>query len=470
MSTLEGFLQLRDEFGSCVDLIHNCRTMSFLNNTPFNGGFRQAVDCDDCCCEDFDDCEYTTPDGLEPAPWYDPNNPASAEFLGLWGSLNISQPEGDGSITPPKMLTFTGSLISTTKRGKAFGMAWVDGVLSPFCVSCSGREATVFTHCPSLCGEPVFVPPPPEPVDGEGPPNMLDLSGLFDADGCELDGADIPLTTGPPLPALVDDGQRDILRVEYINGSLQQLEADYPECYGCRVTFSFNLLDAETFLIGEPICEISPIDEPEIDVPCRRICIGENLEGPDICGACGIPCECRGEIVDDLTDSPTSNTLADGAAECRYSAPLLCRRYACLIDAFSYEQAAPVVSINAGSQDMTNVSVSIFQATTGLPNPMTALGNDIYGTRQPESQALISRIPAGATLTLDARDNGAHLDCPGFARQSGAPLVSGCDNRKYRHPRLCCGLRYWLIVEVDCFTTTHDDWRITGSIHGTERV
>lgn len=467
MADVEGFLELRDEFGACTDIINNCRTLAFLQNSTSNG-FRPALDCPDCCCPDIDPCEYTTPNSEdEPAPWYDPVNPGSAEFLGLWGSLRTSQPEPVDGVVGPKTLTFSGVLMSETKRGKTFGMEWLSSTLTPFCVSCSGREATIYTYCPSGgCDEPE-IPEEPEP---EEPPTPFSIADIFDADGCEIDGADDPLDVGPELEPLVDTGERDLLRVQYVAGSLQELEADFPDCYGCRVTFQFELLSGETFLAGEPICEISPEDLDDLDVPSRGICLGDQITGLQDCDACGVKCACTGTIEDSIENSPTANTMPDGAAECRYSAPLQCKTYACLIDASPFAQSAPVVSIYAGSQDMENVSVSFMEATTGLPNPMTSLGAEVYANREPESTALITRIPAGTTLTLDARSNTSTLNCPGFAPKSGAPLVSGCDNRKYRAPRLCCGLRYWLIIEVDAYTTTHDDWRVTGSTHGAERA
>ncbi len=472
MAELEGYLQLRDEFGNCSEIVHNCRTLAYLRNS--GAGFRPADVCVDCCCDSIDQCEYTTPgDADEPAPWYDPILPASGEFLGLWGSLNLAPPTADDGVVGNKTLTFTGMLLSTTKRGKAFGMEWLSNALAPFCTSCTGREMTVFTHCPSRCDDATsdFADAQDEANAEPEEPNILDLSNLFDAEGCEVEGADDPLEPGPDVEPLDDTGQRDILRVQYVNGSLQELEADFPDCYGCRVTFQFELLDTETFLEGVEICEISPEDSPDQRVPCRRICVTtDDFSDVDPCDVCGPRCDCVAVEPDTLEGSATSNTLADGAAECRYSAPILCKRYACLIDEFPNSQAVPVVSIYAGSQDLENVSVSIMRAVTGLPNPMTATGGEVYGVRDAESTALITRVPAGSTMTLDARSGQSYLDCPGFARQSAAPLVSACGNRKYRHPRLCCGNRYWLAVELDCYTTTHDDWRVFGSIHGVERT
>ena len=470
MAELEGYLRISDQFGNCTELINNCRTLAYLANTPLPS-FRPAVVCEDCCCPSIDDnATHTTPDNIdEPAPWFDPLDPATTEFFGLWGSLNLAQPPLEDGIVPPKTITFSGVLLSGTKRGRMFGARWIEEQLNPLCVSCSGRAVTVYTYCPddSCISEqnPIPQPDPPEPE-----PDLLDISNIFDADGCEIDGADLPLEPAGELAELVDTGQRDLLRVQYVAGSLQELEADFPDCYGSRITFQFELLDSETFLEGTPICQISPSDFGDgLDVPCRRICIDEPAPSLESCGACGVPCECETDYTIIVDGSAASNVLPDGAAECRYSAPLSCRRYACLTEPSPLNQVTPVMSLFAGSQDLENVSITVYQAVTGLPNPMTSLGAEIYGTRQPESTALISRVPAGSTLALDGRDSSLTLNCPGFPPASGSPLVSTCDGRRYRHPRFCCGLRYWIIIEVDCYTTFHDDWRLTGAVHGVSR-
>ena len=470
MAALEGYLKLEDDSGLCAELVHDCRTLSFLRNHSA-AGWRTAIECDNCCCEDIDPCEYTTVDGEEnPAPWYDPAQPASTEFLGLYGSLNLAQPTNFGGVVPPRTLTFTGVLMATTKRGKVFGMDWLSSVLTPLCVSCTGRQATVYAFCPSECDDGTIVIDPEEPGNETVAPVTLDLSEFYDETGCELDIACDPL---PPsdiaLLEAADDGQRQLLRVLYVPASLQELEMDFPNCYGCRVTFQFTIADDESFLDGMPICEISPADSDVQPPPTSPCVVSPDDSDGGTCGACGVACACEDAPTPTTADTATSNTLADGAAECRYSAPLLSQRYACLTDANLFEQSAPVINIHSGSEEMTNARVTFYQAITGLPNPMSALGGDIYATRQPEATALITRIPAGSTLTIDGRSNQTTLTCPGFGTNSGSPLVSECDNRRFRAPRFCCGNRYWVVIEVDCYTTTHDDWRLTGAIHGVER-
>lgn len=467
MPNVQGYLQLSSEFG-CVELIHDCRTLAFMRNSAeLSKATRGTIDCTDCCCPDIDPVEYTTPDDAEnPAPWYDPDNPASAEFLGLFGRLEMVRPTGTTGSDANRRLVYEGIAFSETTRGRAFGLRWIGEQLEPACKSCTGTSATIYPHCPSECGPELDENDEPIVIEFPDPATAFDLSTLFADDCCELEGADAPLGPAAETLILPDNGARTLIQVRYVPGSFTELATELPSCFGQRVTFEYEILGAESFTDGHLAGRIEPPAEGEPNVACQSISFGDVAEVNQLCDSCGPRCACVAGATLSSEDGPAANLMADGVAECRWSMPLRSRTWATLIEDFSWDLAAPVIEIHAGSGELIDARVQVWEAVSGLPNIITCAGADQYdASRIPCGDALITRVPPAATLTLDARSMRETLTCPGFGEQPASSLVSGCDGR-FEHARMCCG-RYWVTIELpDC--VTHTDWSVDVWLHGVE--
>lgn len=108
---------------------------------------------------------FTSP-AADPAPWYDPDDPASEEFLGLF-MLDIKgydsvvtrvvtpRVQGLGGATfsgqryLPREWMFKAALISATDAGAEYGLRWLTAQLStPSCDLCETTDVTVRLVCP----------------------------------------------------------------------------------------------------------------------------------------------------------------------------------------------------------------------------------------------------------------------------------------------------------------------------------
>ena len=152
---LPGYLQLDDPSSGCVVLLDNKMTAELTKARPECGWKFNDAECDECACPGAT-CGVTDPCAT---PWYTPRNDASLDFLGLYGSLSITQPPAETirtgyastQVASPKRLTFTGVLAACSEAGAAFGHQWIAQQLEPLCKPCSGRSATVFNFCPDVC-------------------------------------------------------------------------------------------------------------------------------------------------------------------------------------------------------------------------------------------------------------------------------------------------------------------------------
>ncbi len=457
---LVGYLELESDDG-CRVVVDNYSTSQLV--AADTGASWELIDeCPECVCP-------TASEGMTDiteAPWYDVNRPQSREFFGLFGSLRLAQPgaqtvfTGNGSevVAPLKQLTFDGVVVARTTRGAQYGLDWLSRVLEPDCGGCGGVTARVALWCPDeLCfGDAITVDPVVVTED-------WCLTGL---QGC--DPAD-PLDATPDPADINDNGIRQIPDVRYIPGSLVEIEdagSPLPTCHGVRVTFAFAVQGSDRFApIPGGCLMLSPQEGDCTDAVCCSDLVWDMtavLE--DDCG-CVTACDCAPVVVE--APPGAVDLLADGAAVCSYSTPLCSQTYACLTSTFSHQNAVPTIAITAGTEDLYNVSVTIWRARAGLPSPTTVEGFGFYNQIDPiVDRALIHRIPAQSTLTLDGGQRRELLSCAG---EDPVPYpVVRCGGRRYEHPVLCCGERYWVGLEVGCEQT--GGWEMLTTLSGVERV
>lgn len=139
------------------------RTLAYIRNGLIEtGNWSADADCGTCDIID-DNQEYVSP-AVDDAPWFDSDRPASEEFFGIIprriediatiGRSVANKANGGGIVGPsrpkPRVLNFTGELISSSLAGMTWGARWLREVLSgSACLDgCSTDEALILPACP----------------------------------------------------------------------------------------------------------------------------------------------------------------------------------------------------------------------------------------------------------------------------------------------------------------------------------
>lgn len=159
MATLPGWLCVEGD-----EIINSCRTLSYIRD-----GFAPAwspglAECD-CCCPTVDAGDYTFPDDVEgnPAPWFDPNRPESADFFGvLVRDMHMSTPLAPSSVDSstgrscpipvPRVISIEADLVTSSAAATAYAREWIVRALSAPCISgcCPSRNAEILLWCEAL--------------------------------------------------------------------------------------------------------------------------------------------------------------------------------------------------------------------------------------------------------------------------------------------------------------------------------
>lgn len=467
MPQLLSHLEIGSSCGGCMtELLSTCRVLNNLAevgccaNPEARGcaGYWKISDCDDCCCPQLD-----PGGGIADAPWHDPTVPASADFLGLHGSLELASPpnqttvSSDGSTTAaiPKQLTFIGAIISKSAEGTVFGEQWIERQLLPDCPACDGRPVRFYMFCQDSA--PADVPPVgqqiPDPNAGWEEP----CGGC----GCDdLGSENIERLLDAPRPVANDNGGRDLLRVRYNPGSFSQLPTEdgtpIPYCAGKAVTFSFTVLESSQYLDPVEACRFNSEEHPIDYDRCYTDEWSTPEPDPVITGKPGCEPPPTPQIT---TENQHFETLAeDYTLACRWSAPLATHRIACLTPFFAGDEADVIIRFNPGDKDACNVAITMWEAAIGWPHPANPAGRQVYPIASAVSRAEISWVPSGETITLDGRTS---VTTPG---------VTGCSGGVYRQSSVPCGRRYWVALDIDCMSPPGEGWSFEVDLAPKQRI
>lgn len=332
----------------CVEVMNNCRTLAYMSNMRLPGwDLPSGGRCPHCCCPAYNEDSYTTPADFSgvPAPWADPNVPASAEFVGFLldhDGFEIENAESTRLLAEggrPR-ITLTGTLISTTSRGHTFGYRWVrEQLIDPCGGGCAGISLLGFEHCRDggLCEDPC-----PEESDGccdELIPWCFDDDGVLIEDCRELVGDIIPErcidtdgrlrcyepepvdrgtvtpeTIDCPVSAPEDPGIREVPGVRLLSiDPLDDGSAAGPHCSGARYVIVLEMSAAGKMLgCGLTHCRVSTWEEswcePAPMIITQTLGLG--------CETCGIPCRCAPEIQEEiLGDGLPVPSIVDSSQE-----------------------------------------------------------------------------------------------------------------------------------------------------------
>lgn len=135
---------------------------------PAAGGCDCSVQWRSLGCETQAEC-FISPE-VDPAPWYDPDDPASADFLGIlipdmraWfdglaqrNVTNRLSGLGGASIGPmhqlPRPLPTAATLCARNQPGIEYGRRWLQNVLSGLCDPCQLSIGELRSYCPPCDG------------------------------------------------------------------------------------------------------------------------------------------------------------------------------------------------------------------------------------------------------------------------------------------------------------------------------
>lgn len=434
-STRHSFAQ----FG-CAAFADNARTTAYHQWACENDLYPA-----DACLIELNDCSCALDDPLSPftdpatdlAPWYDPNDPASAEFLGAMilsvGGIRDSTIErdpvkafGDGTILnrarlAGRSLVFELVLLHTSVRGGEYGFEWLRRVLET-----------------DLCGCG------PEPCEGCYGKRLI-LRRFCD----------------DPTPC--DTGLRTYESVGVIDG-VKQVSDPKDECACVLTTVNFTLQSEQPYSYG---CE---------EVVCNRtavadffdVCFDWTASCDDCCDDDGYRKECDRCLTDQLctcfgNDDPVPVSLV--AEDTCYCEPIVRRVQACCIDdvgaagfdtALKFElfsglnTTEDIDIIDIGDDEipmdglaftdlgLRNLRISIFDNPDSLPCIEDADSYEAFCSTHPKPrfELQIPYIPSNANLTIDGRSNRVFMECDGVCRpfpysldsMKGAlfPLVTNC--------------------------------------------
>ena len=409
------------QFG-CAVFADNARTFAYHQWACREGLYPDGcqVDLEDCSCElDTTSDMFTNPiDDL--APWYDPNDPASSEFLGAMilevsgvadstVKRDPSDAFGDGTVLnrqrlAGRSLTFDIILLSTTCRGADFAVEWLRRVLeadlcgcgpSP-CDSCYGKELKLRRSC----NDPV-------PCD-TGLRHWMSVG--------VVDGIKVTAATDKACACVVQ-------RASF------QLQSESPFSYGCED-------------VG---CNLNAVVDPSFvkcfdwAAECDECCDADVRAGRRKCDRCQTDILCTDVTTEDPI--PTSLSSIDPC----YCEPLQRRIQACCIDdvgaaGFDTALKMEVFSGLDPSNDfdanffldhgLRNMRISIFNNPDGLPCIDDEASYDAWcATRpKPRFELQIPYVPSNAVLTIDGRSNRVTMECNGECR----PFPYSIDSKKGR--------------------------------------
>jgi len=160
-------MSIGDRFldGPQFEIINNMRAWTYAQAAEL----RWVTECEPCVAGQYilPDAPYTAPD-TDLAPWYDPNNPDTAEFCGIMGldctgcddstrTATITQKLTGGGVIGPvyyqaRSIVVRALAIGETACGLQAGLDWLDGQYSLTADPCLGDTLTFFDCCPCVCG------------------------------------------------------------------------------------------------------------------------------------------------------------------------------------------------------------------------------------------------------------------------------------------------------------------------------
>lgn len=211
--TYQGYMALANDAGATIELVNAARVKAYTDNLAPSIGLRGCDDCDGLPAALGE--EYTTPTE-DFAPWYDPTDPATADFYGVYPlsfegiddstrAIESAELTGDGSVVvgsryTGKDIRVTGMAFAKDEAALYAGVSWLDNALNGTEEGrCFGDRLNLYSSCP-----PVEVLPPlfANPYTLVNPPSAEELAAWSTTSGTILGsalGVNFEWTAADPL-------------------------------------------------------------------------------------------------------------------------------------------------------------------------------------------------------------------------------------------------------------------------------
>ena len=414
------------------ELWNTTRLQAYLTNvgSPFDTG------PDICTCPSLTPevlgatVPYTTPDAaVEPAPWYDPAVPESAEFLGFMPLTvggtednprrrSVSTAVGGGGVfgpmrAQPRSITVSGVLIGATCCGAQYGQRYLAEALG----GCAGN----------VC-------------DG----------GCFEMYSCCPDEGMTPAQFNAAY-------RRTFRRTALVSGPDETGRRSTGNCARSNCAAGAELIEVEFVLVAaNPWAWTDPIPVLEVTPPiggtgdCIDWCVSGQLTGDNGCdpSTCLFQnCTAAGDLCGDPRNTvprPPQPKVPIGS----FCAPLGPERDCYDIDLSTRPQwatDAPLIQIYSGADPLRNIRVTLYAKPAGTTDTCDQVADKNLCT--PTQDFTVTYVPPRTVLTLDGALGRATVDCDGDCR-SASTAYGNQDGGPVRVSELDCAT-YCVCIETD---------------------
>lgn len=427
-----------------VEVINHARLQAYLETVGSPLTDEAICSCHSLTAAALGHEEYTSPDDPDnPAEWYDPDVPESAEFAGFL-LLSVEGADdhpvrrsvttavvGGGVLGParvqPRSLVFTVVALGASCCGVDYGIRWLAQALQ----GCTGSQ------CGGDCVHMYACCPPDDLTPQEWTDRYLRTYRR------------VALTDGPRVTARVGDGDcrtgqcsvgADLVTVEFT------LTAATPWAYSAQV----------------PVLDVGlPTDDGS---ECVTWCVHDSTD-PACQGGCrlAVCVDGQDECADPACVPPAPPTSA--APEGCHCNALAVNRSCYDLD-LSYRPGwtddVLMVTVVAGSEDLRRLTVSVYERT---PDDEGLTCEEIADAKRcaPLVEWTVGYLPAGAELLLDGQTGRAVMDCGGQC--STATTVYGRDGAPPTWPVISCG-SLCVCLSTDALATPAEDARVWVSVSG----
>lgn len=401
-----------------TEIINVARTEAYAAEKPW---FTALFKADDLPAM-LDDGTYSTP-AADEAPWYDADEPASAEFLGVYplevsgieSSSRVStvlQSTNDGGVPgrvrhETKTVVFNTALLAETERGAEYGIRWLNrALLGAKCSRDLSTEHALGASLGFLAYEPTYTP-------GESPTAALAaLSRVLRR---------FVVNVGPHINAkraLSCGGQVWIASFTGVAGTPFQFGLSRPIIQG--------YLDpsvTDPWVPGVVAGDFDTVSSAYTEVPC-----GEDLYDPifdPYCPALIIP--------------PPPPSIPLGC----FDPPTEWDRRSIAIPGENvplWGEVAPVVTLHAVDA-VRNARVRFYEDPNG----------DLDPSEDPcayVADIVVSYIPAGASLIVDASLEEVYVIMEDGDNRRADSLVYSTNSTPIEWPYLTCGFDHIMTIDV----------------------
>lgn len=363
------------------------------------------------------DTPYTSPD-MDDAPWWDPTEPHSKEFAGLFGldivglgrsvaSRAVVPLADDGAALHPlrrshKEIQVTALALAKTEAALSYGVSWLSSVLrGQVCGSgCGGDGLCFFTACPTC--DP---PPPAGSVDTCGDAYFRQMFNVG---------------------LLQMEDLRDVQRVP--GGWLGQVQ--------------FTVAAGDPFIYRDPVL-VATGPQPSQQLP--------NYQDTGLPPVCFESTDC---LRDDDCPPPPAPILPPVPIDaCFPTGPFTASRFVLKLDAGKvpiWAEKVPYIRIKTGGSKIERLTLRWYA------NPMDRDCTDLDPCSAC-AEINLAFVPAYSTLTIDGRSQTATVDCPGGPGQTTAePALYGRGGTLFQWPVYNCDTPMCLEVITKADTVAAD--------------